>query len=76
MISTELKSYFAKIRVLGQGADRISLSASEIAWLLHLTASDLGLKVGTPAMRIARKRAPQFYDIQIFRQSCQKCGRP
>lgn len=35
MISTELKSHFAKVRVLGQGADRISLSVSEIAWLLR-----------------------------------------
>jgi len=65
MISTELKSHFAKVRVLGQGADRISLSASEIAWLLHLTASDLGLTVGNSALKIAKKCSPQFYDIQI-----------
>ncbi len=65
MISTELKSHFAEVRVLGQGADRISLSESEIAWLLYLTASDLGLKPGIQALRIAKKSVPLFYDLQI-----------
>lgn len=65
MISTELKSHFAKVRVLGQGADRISLSVSEIAWLLHLTAGDLGLKPTSPLIKAVKKHVPQFYDIQI-----------
>jgi len=43
MISTELKSHFAKTRVLGQGSDRICLSEAELAWLLQITASDLGI---------------------------------
>jgi hypothetical protein len=65
MISTELKSHFAKVRVLGQGGDRISLSASEMAWLLHLTMTDLGLKPSKPSLKRGKKRVPQFYDIQI-----------
>jgi hypothetical protein len=65
MISTELKSHFAKIRVLGQGGDRVSLSACEIAWLLFLTAKDLGLFLCNPAFRRAKRRVPSFYDIQI-----------
>ena len=56
MISTELKSHFAKVRVLGQGADRISLSAGEIAWLLYLTATDLGLKPCISALSISKKQ--------------------
>ena len=65
MISTELKGHFAKVRILGQGADRISLSASEIAWLLYLTAGDLGLKATSPLLKAVKKHVPQFYDIQI-----------
>ena len=65
MISTELKSHFARVRVLGQGADRISLSECEIAWLLHLTAKDLGLKLAHPLLKATKKRVPKFYDVQI-----------
>jgi hypothetical protein len=65
MISTELKSHFAKVRVLGQGADRISLSVTEIAWLLRLTVDDLGLKPTNPLLKVAKKSVPLFYDIQI-----------
>jgi len=65
MISTELKSQFARVRVLGQGSDRVSLSASEIAWLLHLAATDLGLSLGHAAFKGPKRRVPSFFDIQI-----------
>jgi hypothetical protein len=65
MISTELKSHFAKIRVLGQGGDRVSLSASEIAWLLCLTAKDLELPLTSASMKTAKKDIPPFYTAGI-----------
>lgn len=65
MISTELKSYFAKTRVLGQGGDRISLTESEIAWLLCLAADDLGLNLGNPVLKSTAKNLPLFYDAGI-----------
>jgi hypothetical protein len=65
MISTELKSQFARVRVLGQGGDRISLSASEIAWLLHLTAIDQGLSLGHAAFKDIEMPVPSFFGIQI-----------
>jgi len=65
MISTELRSYFAKARVLGQGGDRISLSESEIAWLLCLSANDLRLKIANDALKAECKNLPAFYDSGI-----------
>ncbi|MCX5975356.1 MAG: hypothetical protein NTV33_00610 [Coprothermobacterota bacterium] len=65
MISTELKSQFAKIRVLGQGSDRVSLSASEIAWLLFLAANDLGLSLYNAAFKGMKKRIPSFFNSKI-----------
>ncbi|MCI0489128.1 MAG: restriction endonuclease [Blastocatellia bacterium] len=65
MISTELKSHFAKIRVIGQGSDRISLSASEIAWLLYLAADDLKLELCNNSFKVPQKQVPSFYDVQI-----------
>jgi len=65
MISTELKSQFAKVRVLGQGGDRISLSASEIAWLLYLAANDLALPLCNAAFKGAKQQIPLFFDTQI-----------
>ena len=65
MISTELKGQLAKIRVLGQGGDRVSLSASEIAWLLYLAAKDLKLSLRNVAFKGIPKGIPSFYDIQI-----------
>ncbi len=64
MISTELKSHFAKSRVLGQGSGRICLSEAELAWLLHITASDL---VIAPADKIlsAPHEVPTFYEATI-----------
>ncbi len=64
MISTELKSHFAKTRVLGQGSGRICLSEAEFAWLLHITASDLGI---THADKIysAPHEVPTFYEATI-----------
>ena len=51
--------------MLGQGGDRVSLSASEIAWLLYLTANDLGLSLCNVAFKAPKKRVSSFYDIQI-----------
>jgi len=65
MISTELKSLFAKIRVLGQSGDRVSLSSGEIAWLLYLAAKDLGLPLNHAAFKTIEKDVPSFFDIQI-----------
>lgn len=65
MISTELKSHFAKIRVLGQGGDRVSLSTTEIAWLLCLTAHDLGLPLTNASMKTPKKDIPTFYTAGI-----------
>jgi hypothetical protein len=65
MISTELKSHFAKVRVLGQGGDRVSLSIQEIAWLLHLSATDVGLAVGNATLKAPKTKVPTFYEIQI-----------
>ncbi len=65
MISTELKSQFAKARMLGQSGDRVSLSASEIAWLLYLSANDLGLSLCNAAFKTPKKQIPSFFDIQI-----------
>lgn len=65
MISTELKSHFAKVRMLGQGGDRVSLSIQEISWLLYLSATDLGLAMGNATLRAPKTKVPTFYDIQI-----------
>ena len=65
MISTELKSHFAKVRVLGQGGDRVSLSIQEISWLLYLSAMDVGLAVGNATLKTPKTKVPTFYDIQI-----------
>jgi hypothetical protein len=65
MISTELKSLFAKVRVLGQSGDRVSLSSGEIAWLLYLAAKDLGLPLNHAALKTIKKDVPSFFDIQI-----------
>ena len=65
MISTELKSHFAKIRVLGQGGDRVSLSSSEIAWLLYLTAKDLRLTHHHKSLKRLKMDVPSLYDFEI-----------
>ena len=65
MISTELKSLFAKVRVLGQGGDRVSLSSGEIAWLLYLAANDLKLPLCNAVFKGAKKQVPSFFNIQI-----------
>lgn len=65
MISTELKSHFAKVRVLGQGSDRVSLSAEEIAWLLSLTAKDLGFPLENSVLKAGATRIPDFYAAGI-----------
>lgn len=65
MISTELKSHFAKVRMLGQGGDRVSLSIQEISWLLYLSATDLGLTMGNATLKAPKTKVPTFYDIQI-----------
>jgi len=64
MISTELKSHFAKIRVLGQGSGRICLSEAELAWLLQITASDLGIAHKDEVLSISLD-SPAFYVATI-----------
>ena len=64
MISTELKSHFAKARILGQGSGRICLSEAELAWLLQITASDLGIK-HMEAVFSAPFDCPTFYTATI-----------
>lgn len=64
MISTELKSHFAKTRFIGQGSDRVCLSESEIAWLLVLTARDLGLPLQKSVLNES-KDFPSFYETSI-----------
>ena len=60
MISTELKSHFAKTRVLGQGSGRISLTEAELAWLLRLTATDLKIDL-TNIIIASPREVPSFY---------------
>lgn len=64
MISTELKSHFAKTRVLGQGSGRISLSEAELGWLLRITAADLEID---PANEMLSEpdNVPSFYEATI-----------
>ncbi len=64
MISTELKSHFAKTRVLGQGSGRISLSAAELAWILHITATDLEIAPVNEVLS-ASCEVPSFYQATI-----------
>ena len=65
MISTELKSHFAKARVLGQGSGRICLSEAELAWLLHITAFDLSIAPGDEILSAAHE-VPTFYEATII----------
>lgn len=51
--------------MLGQGGDRIALSSSEIAWLLHLTVNDLGLPLHNAAFKEIKMPVPAFFDIRI-----------
>jgi len=64
MISTELKSHFAKTRVLGQGSGRISLTESELAWLLHITATDLDIAIANRTISTPCE-VPFFYEAPI-----------
>lgn len=64
MISTELKSHFAKTRVLGQGGGRISLSEAELAWLLHTTATDLDIALANDILS-EYSDVPSFYQATI-----------
>lgn len=64
MISTELKSHFAKTRLLGQGSGRICLSEAELAWLLRITASDLGISHANEVLSM-HQVFPAFYDGTI-----------
>jgi len=64
MISTELRSHFARIRVLGQGSGRVSLTESEIAWLLRLTAMDLNIALVNDTLA-SPSEVPSFYRATI-----------
>lgn len=64
MISTELKSHFAKTRVLGQGSDRICLSGSELGWLLIITATDLDIPLVNDILS-KNNKLPSFYEATI-----------
>ncbi len=64
MISTELKSHFAKTRFLGTGSGRICLSEGELAWLLYITSCDLNI-AQEDSIFAGPVEAPLFYDATI-----------
>ncbi len=64
MISTELKSHFANTRVLGQGSGRVSLTETELAWLLRLTATDIGIPL-TNSILASPRDVPSFYQPAV-----------
>lgn len=64
MISTELKSHFARTRVLGQGSNRVCLSEPELGWLLIITATDLGISLMNDILS-ENLEVPSFYEAAI-----------